>query len=53
MDLDDGGVDQGVLQIRRVRAGLERPYEDIGLNPVAEALERRVPLAEKLGQVAP
>src|SRR5271169_231204 len=53
MDLDDGGVDHGELHIRIIRYSLEKPLENIGLHPVAIALEDRVPLAEKLGKVAP
>src|SRR5271155_1777749 len=53
MDLDDGGVDHGELHIRIIRYSLEMPLENIGLHPVAIALEDRVPLAEKLRKVAP
>src|SRR5271169_4884882 len=53
MDLDDGGVDHGELHIRIIRYSLEKPLENIGLHPVAIALEDRVPVAEKLGKVAP
>ena len=39
MDLDDGGIDHGVLHIRLISSSLEKPYENIGLHPVAVALE--------------
>ncbi|MBY0318679.1 MAG: hypothetical protein K2X72_08155 [Reyranella sp.] len=47
MDLDDGGIDHGAFHVRLVRAGLEKPDENIGFDPVAIALEHRVPLAEE------
>jgi len=33
MDLDDGGVDHGVLHVRLIRSGIEKPFENIGFNP--------------------
>src|SRR5512133_2015162 len=45
VDLDDGGINHGVFHVRLVAAGIEKPLEDIGFDPVAVALEGRVPLA--------
>jgi hypothetical protein len=53
VDLDDGGVDHRVFQVGFVRAGVEEPHEDIGLASVAEAPERRAPIPEMRGQIAP
>jgi hypothetical protein len=53
MDLYDGGVDHGVLHIRLVRTGLEKPNENIGFDPVTVSLEGRVPVPEKGWKVAP
>ena len=47
VDFDDGGVDHGELHVRVVREGIENPLEDIGLYPVAEPLEHRVPVPEQ------
>ena len=53
MDLDDGGVDDGVFEVRFVRTGLEKPHENLRLHPIPVSLEHRVPLAEKARQIAP
>src|SRR5580693_2981751 len=53
MDLDDGGVDHGVFHVWRVRAGLEKPGENIRLDPVAVALENSVPIAEERRKITP
>lgn len=53
MDLDDRGVDHSKLHVRIIRYGVKKPLENIGLHPIAKALEDRVPLAEKLGKVTP
>src|SRR3954465_13779924 len=53
MDLDDGGVDQGVFQVGLVRDGVEQPLPDARLHPVAEAREHAVPVAERGRQIAP
>ena len=50
MDLDDGGVDHGVLHVRLVRTGLEESLEDIAVAPVSLVLliyaYRTLPAAE-------
>jgi len=53
MDLDDGGVDHGVFHIWRVRAGLEKPGENVRFDPVAVSLENSVPVAEERWKIAP
>jgi hypothetical protein len=53
MDLDDCCVDHGELHVRFVRAGFEKPNEDIGFNPVAVSLEDSVPLPEKCRKITP
>ena len=53
MNLDDGGVDHRVFQVRLIRAGLEELHEDIGLAPVAEAAKRRAPVPEMGRKVTP
>src|SRR3546814_13680654 len=53
VDLDDGGVDHGVLHVRFVRAGLGKPYENIGFYPVPAPLGDRVPVPAAGRQVAP
>ena len=47
VDLDDGGIDHGLLHVRRLRTGLEKPHENIGFDPIAISLEDGVPVAEK------
>jgi hypothetical protein len=47
VDLDDGGVDHGVFHIRLVRAGLEKPDENAGLDPVTIPLEDAVSVAKQ------
>src|SRR5579863_6846138 len=46
VDLDDGGVDHGVLHVRLVRDGIKKPFENIGFDPIAISLEDGVPRAE-------
>src|SRR3954462_15069026 len=53
MDLDDGGVDQGVFQVGLVRDGVEQPLPDARLHPIAEAGEDAVPVAKRRRQIAP
>jgi hypothetical protein len=53
VDLDDRGVDHGVFHIRIIREGVEEPFEDIGLNPIAIAFENGVPVAKKRWKIAP
>src|SRR5580692_2904906 len=53
MDLDDGGVDHGVFHVGRVGAGLEKPGENVRLDPVAVALENSVPVAEERWKITP
>ncbi len=53
VDLDDGGVDHGELHVWLVRAGLEKPNENIGFDPITVSLEDRVPVAEEGWQVTP
>jgi hypothetical protein len=52
VDLDDGCVDHGVFHVRFIRTGLKQSDEDVALDPIAVALEDRVPLAEDLRKVA-
>src|SRR3954466_3529661 len=53
VDLDDGGIHPGVLQVRLIRSGNKKPLENIRSHPVAIPLEDVVPAAEQRGQVAP
>src|SRR5215210_5042865 len=53
VDLDDGGIHHGVFHVWLVRDGIEQPFEDVSLHPVAEALEHGVPSAEKGRQITP
>jgi hypothetical protein len=53
VNLDDRGVNHGVFHVRLLRAGLEKPNENVGFDPVAISLEHGVPLAEEGGQIAP
>jgi len=53
VDLDDGGIHHGVFHVWLVRDGIEKPLEDVGFHPVAEALEYSVPFAENGWQIAP
>ena len=53
VDLDDGGVDQGVFHIRLVRAGLKKPDEDIGFDPIPVSLEHGVPAPERRRKIPP
>lgn len=51
--MNDGGVDHGVFHIRLIRERIEYPFEDIAFDPIAKALEDRVPVAESCRQIAP
>jgi hypothetical protein len=53
VDLDDGGVDHGVLHVRLLRGGIEKPFENIGFYPVSIPLEDAVPGAKLDWKVAP
>jgi hypothetical protein len=53
VDLDDGGVDHGVFHIRLLRAGFEKPNENISLDPIPVSLEDSVPVAEKGRKISP
>ena len=53
VNLDDGGIDHGVLHVRVVRDGVEQPLEHIGSDRIAETREDTVPLTEGGRQVAP
>src|SRR5258705_4739776 len=53
MDFDDRGVDHGVFHVWRVGAGLEKPGENIRFDPVAVALEKRVPVTEQRRKITP
>src|SRR5215213_11505960 len=53
VDLDDGGVDQGVVQVGLVRDGIEQPLPDVRLHPAAKAGEGAAPVAERGRQIAP
>jgi hypothetical protein len=53
VNLDDGGVDHGVFHVRFVRAGIEKPLEDIGFGPITVPLEHGISLAKGGRQVAP
>jgi len=51
-DHDDRRVDHGLFQVGLIRQRIEYTLENIGFLPIAEPPERRVPVAEPLGQVA-
>ena len=53
MDFHNGRVDHRIFHVGLVRTGVEQALEHIAAHPVAEALEHRIPLAQKLRQVAP
>src|SRR6202790_2577995 len=53
MDFDDRGVDHGVFHVWRVGAGLEKPGENVGFDPVAVALKNSVPVAEERWKITP
>ena len=53
MNPDDRSVDHGVFHVGLIRDGVEKPFENIGLHPISEPLEHRVPLAESWRQVPP
>ena len=50
---DDRGIDDRVFEVRLVRAGLEKPEEHAGFDPIAVTFEHRVPFAKEDWQVAP
>jgi hypothetical protein len=47
------GIDHGVFHVRFIRAGFEKPDENVGFDPIAVSLEDRVPPAEEFRQIAP
>jgi hypothetical protein len=53
VNLDDGGVDHGVFHVRFVRAGIEKPLEDIGFGPITVPLEHGISLAKESRKIAP
>jgi len=53
VNLDDRGVDHRVFHVRILRDRVEKPFEDIGLNPIAIAFENGVPIAKNRWKVAP
>src|SRR6202162_2620002 len=53
MDFDGRGVDHGVFHVWRLGAGLEKPGENVRLDPVAVALENSVPVAEERRKITP
>jgi hypothetical protein len=46
VDLNDCRVNHGVFHVGIVRNGIEYPFKNIGLDPMPEALEHRVPMAK-------
>ena len=50
VDLDDAAVDHRVLEVPVPQHLVEYAFENIGLDPVTEALEHCVPVAERLGE---
>jgi hypothetical protein len=53
VDLDDRGIDHGILHVRLIRSGVEKTLENTGFAPIAVTHEHTVPLAELLRKVAP
>jgi hypothetical protein len=53
VDLDDGGVDHGVLHVRFLRGCIEKPFENIGFDPISIPFEDSVPTTELGWKVAP
>jgi hypothetical protein len=53
VNFDDCRVDHGELHVRIVRYGIENPFENAGLHPIAIALEHRIPVAERRRQIPP
>ena len=53
VNLDDGGIDHSVFHVRFFRQGIENSLENISFSPIAEAPERRAPVAEHRWQIAP
>jgi hypothetical protein len=52
-DLDDGCIDDGVFHVRFIRAGFQKPDENVGFDPITASPEDRVPLAEQGWKVTP
>ena len=50
---DDRGIDHGVFHVGIVRDRLEHAFENMGLDPMAKALEDGVPLAKRCWQITP
>ncbi|RFP00701.1 hypothetical protein BGC31_16675 [Komagataeibacter xylinus] len=53
MNLHDRCIDHGIFHVRITGQGLENPFENIGIAPVAEATKGRAPVAERGGQITP
>ena len=53
VNLDDAAVDHGVFEVGVCSQGSEHTIECVSLDPSAETLEDRVPLAELTRQVTP
>jgi len=53
VDLDDGAIDESVLEIGVLGEDVEYPIENPSQGPPAEALPHRAPFAELWRQVAP
>lgn len=49
MDFNDGAAGHGVLHVGVFGDGIEDAFEDIALDPVSEAFEDGVPVAEDFG----
>ena len=50
VDLDDGAIDESVLEIGVLGEDVEYPIENPSQGPPAEALPHRAPFAERLRQ---
>jgi hypothetical protein len=53
VNLDNGGIDDRVFEVRLIRAGLEKPKEYRGFDPIAISFVHGVPLAEARREIAP
>lgn len=53
VNLDDRRIDHGVFHVGGFRHGVENPFENIGIAPVAEATESGAPVAEQGRQITP
>jgi hypothetical protein len=53
VNLDDRRVHHGVFHVRVIRNRGEYPLERTCLDPIAEPLEHRVPLAKRRRQIPP